>query len=89
MFTRSLLLLTLLVSVELSAQELQSRVSIIANKVSSQVDRKIFQTLQGGLTNFINTRKWTSDAFATAERIQCSFLISIDQDLGNNVFKGN
>ena len=88
MFTRSLLLLTLLVSVELSAQELQSRVSIIANKVSSQVDRKIFQTLQGGLTNFINTRKWTSDAFATAERIQCSFLISIDQDLGNNVFKG-
>lgn len=88
MFTRSLLLLTLMVSVELSAQELQSRVSIIANKVSSQVDRKIFQTLQGGLTNFINTRKWTSDAFATAERIQCSFLISIDQDLGNNVFKG-
>ncbi|MFM7646291.1 MAG: DUF4835 family protein [Sphingomonadales bacterium] len=87
-FTRLFLLLALGLSVELSAQEFQSRVSIIANKVSSQVDRKIFQTLQGGLTNFINTRKWTSDAFATAERIQCSFLVSIDQDLGNNVFKG-
>jgi hypothetical protein len=81
-------LLALGLSVELSAQEFQARVSIIANKVSSQVDRKIFQTLQGGRTNFINTRKWTSDAFAPAERIQCSFLISIDQDLGNNVFKG-
>jgi hypothetical protein len=86
--TRLFLLLALGLSVELSAQEFQARVSIIANKVSSQVDRKIFQTLQGGLTNFINTRKWTSDAFAPAERIQCSFLISIDQDLGNNVFKG-
>jgi hypothetical protein len=86
--TRLFLVLALGLSVELSAQEFQARVSIIANKVSSQVDRKIFQTLQGGLTNFINTRKWTSDAFAPAERIQCSFLISIDQDLGNNVFKG-
>lgn len=88
MLPRLFLLLTLGLSITLSAQELQSRVSIIANKVSSQVDRKIFQTLQGGLTTFINTRKWTSDAFGPAEKIQCSFLISIDQDLGNNVFKG-
>jgi len=88
MLFRLFVSLALLLSVELSAQELQSRVSIIANKVSSQIDRKIFQTLQGGLTNFINTRKWTSDAFGPAEKVQCSFLISIDQDLGNNVFKG-
>lgn len=85
---RLLLVLALGLTIKVSGQELQSRVSIIANKVSSQVDRKIFQTLQGGLTNFINSRKWTSDAFAATERIQCSFLISIDQDLGNNVFKG-
>jgi hypothetical protein len=88
MLPRLFLLLALGLSIGLSAQELQSRVSIIANKVSSQVDRKIFQTLQGGLTTFINTRKWTPDAFGPAEKIQCSFLISIDQDLGNNVFKG-
>ncbi|MFZ9694783.1 MAG: DUF4835 family protein, partial [Chitinophagaceae bacterium] len=50
--------------------------------------RKIFQTLQSGLTNFVNTRRWTTDVFQPAEKIQCSFLITIDQDLGNNVFKG-
>lgn len=88
MLTRLFLLLALGLALRSSAQELQSRVSIIANKVSSQIDRKIFQTLQGGLTSFINTRKWTSDAFGPAEKIQCSFLISIDQDLGGNVFKG-
>ena len=83
-----LLVFILVVGVTSSAQEIQSRISIIANKVSSQVDRKIFQTLQSGLTNFVNTRRWTSDVFQPAEKIQCTFLITIDQDLGNNVFKG-
>jgi len=88
MFRPLLLIVCLAVSLASAGQELQSRVNIIANKVSSQVDRKIFQTLQGSLTNFINSCKWTSDVFGPSEKIQCSFLISIDQDLGNNVFKG-
>lgn len=83
-----LLTLLLVVGVSSSAQEIQSRINIIANKVSSQIDRKIFQTLQTGLTNFVNTRRWTTDVFQPSEKIQCSFLITIDQDLGNNVFKG-
>lgn len=83
-----LLTLLLVVGVTSNAQEIQSRINIIANKVSSQIDRKIFQTLQTGLANFINTRRWTTDVFQPAEKIQCSFLITIDQDLGNNVFKG-
>ena len=88
MFRASLLFTCLALSMISTGQELQARVNIIANKVSSQVDRKIFQTLQGGLTNFINSRKWTSDVFGPSEKLQCSFLISIDQDLGNNVYKG-
>ena len=88
MFRASLLFTCLALSMISTGQELQARVNIIANKVSSQVDRKIFQTLQGGLTNFINSQKWTSDVFGPSEKLQCSFLISIDQDLGNNVYKG-
>ncbi|MBN8686025.1 MAG: DUF4835 family protein [Chitinophagales bacterium] len=70
------------------AQEIQARLSVITSKVSTQVDKKIFQTLQSGLTNFLNSRKWTQDVFQPSEKIQCSFLITIEQDLGNNVFKG-
>ena len=70
------------------AQELQARVSIIASKVSTTVDRKIFQTLQTGLTNFLNTRKWTNDVYQPQEKIQCSFLLTIDEAESNNVFKG-
>jgi len=71
-----------------SAQEIQARVDILSNKISSQVDRKVFLTLQSGLTNFINSRKWTTDVVQASERIQCSFLLTLSQDLGNNVYRG-
>ena len=75
-------------SFSIEAQEIFARFSVNSSKVSTQVDKKIFQTLQNGITNFLNTRKWTNDVFQPAERIQCSFVLNIEQDLGNNVFKG-
>ncbi|RYD97587.1 MAG: DUF4835 family protein [Sphingobacteriales bacterium] len=71
------------------AQELQARVSVVAQRVSSQVDKKIFTTLQTGLVNFLNARKWTGDTWQPQERIKCNFLINITEDLGNNVFKAS
>ncbi|MGH2554026.1 MAG: DUF4835 family protein [Chitinophagaceae bacterium] len=75
-------------SVASQGQELQARFSVIVSKVSSQVDKKIFLTLQTALTNFLNSRRWTNDVFQPGEKIQCNFLLTIDQDLGNNVYKG-
>lgn len=82
------LLLIVLAFQAVKGQEIQARVSIIASKVSTTIDRKIFQTLQTGLTNFINARKWTNDVFQPAEKIQCSFLLTIDDAPGNNIYKG-
>jgi hypothetical protein len=70
------------------AQELQAKLTVITSKISTQVDKKIFQTLQGALLNFLNNRRWTNDVFQPSERIQCNFLLNVEQDLGNNVFKG-
>ena len=75
-------------SITTQGQEIQARLSVIVSKVSSQVDKKIFLTLQTALTNFLNSRRWTNDVFQPGEKIQCNFLLTIDQDLGNNVFKG-
>jgi hypothetical protein len=36
----------------------------------------------------LNNRRWTNDVFQPNEKIQCSFLLNIEQDLGSNVFKG-
>ena len=73
-----LIILTLgVLTSSLHAQELQANVSVLANRLPSTVDHKQFQTLQKDLYNFINTRKWTNEAFQNNERIVCNFLIDI------------
>lgn len=72
----------------LRAQEIQARLTVMTNKISTNIDKKIFNTLQTALTNFLNNRKWSSDAFAPNEKIQCNFLLNIEQELGNNIYKG-
>ena len=69
------------------AQELQAKISVVATRVSTKVDKKIFQTLQAALSNFLNSRKWTGDAYQPHEKIKCNFLINIDEEKGNNVYK--
>ena len=87
---RKILILIFIVSSVLAgqAQELQARISVLAAKVSTQVDKKVFQTLQSSLNNFINNRKWTNDNFQASEKINCSFLINIDKELGDNAYSG-
>src|SRR5215211_5985936 len=72
-----------------NGQELQAKLSVLANRVSTQVDKKTFQTLQTALTNFLNNRKWTTDTYQPQEKIKCNFLLSIDQDMGQNIYKAS
>jgi hypothetical protein len=67
------------------AQELQARVSVNGSQVGSNVDRKIFQSLQGALQTFLNNRKWTDDTYQQNEKINCNFLLNIS-NADNNVF---
>ena len=71
----------------LQAQELIARVTVLNNQVSTTVNRKVFQTLQTALNNFINKRKWTSDVFEASERIECNFLINLQSVVEENVFQ--
>jgi hypothetical protein len=81
-----LLLVTALMVQCIQAQELQARVTVMSNNVSSQVDKKVFQTLQTALTNFLNNRKWTPDTYQPQEKIKCNFLVNIDKAPGNDIY---
>lgn len=70
-----------------SSQELQAKVSVLASRISSSVDKKIFSTLQTQLNNLLNTRKWTNDQFQQNEKIECSFILNIENVLETNVYK--
>lgn len=83
-----IVILALSVHLASNAQELQARFTVMAGKVSTQIDPKIFTTLQGAVNNFLNNRKWTNDSYQPTEKIQCNFLLTIEKDLGKNVFKG-
>ena len=88
MRSRLLLVCLILISSIIRAQELEARISINSSRISSQTDRKIFQTLQSALHNFLNTRKWTTETFQSTERIKCNFLLNINQGEGN-IFKAS
>lgn len=74
---------------QITAQELRGRISIISNRVGTSVDKKTFQTLQTALNDFINNRKWTTENFQPAERIDCSFLLNLEQGGDANVYKAS
>lgn len=80
-------LLSVLVNAPLAGQELQARVSVNASQVGTNVDKKVFQSLQGALVTFLNNRKWTDDVYQQNEKINCNFLLTINQ-ADNNIFTG-
>lgn len=71
---------------QLQAQELNCTVSVISPQVQN-TEKRIFETLQNDLREFMNTRAWTSDVFKLEERIECSILITVTERLSSDRFK--
>jgi hypothetical protein len=84
-----ILLFSMLFHLYSEGQELQAKVTVMASRVPNTVDKKVFQTLQTQLTNFINNRKWTGDVVQPQERIECSFLLNIESVVETNVYKAS
>lgn len=78
-----------LMTTTLQAQELQARVTVLSNRVTTNVDRKIFTTLQNQLTNLLNNRRWTTDTYRQNEKIECSFILNIESVVDANIYKAS
>jgi hypothetical protein len=72
----------------LHAQELQAKITVNASQIGSQIDKKVFQTLQNALNTFLNTRKWTNETFQPNEKIVCNFLLTLSSVTTDNLYKG-
>lgn len=59
-----------------SAQDLNARVSVVAPKIQT-TNKRVFQSLETALKDFLNGRKWINDAILPQERIDCSFIVNI------------
>lgn len=81
-----LLLVTLFVFSTGYSQELNAKVTVASGQIRSTVDKKVFQTLQTALVNFLNSRKWTQDAYQQQEKIVCNFLLNLTKEVEPNVY---
>jgi len=68
------------------AQEMNCQVQVLTGQIQTS-DKKVFETLQQALYEFINNRRWTSDQYMQHERIECSILINITERVSTDEFK--
>ncbi len=69
------------------AQELMCNVQVITQQIQG-TNKQVFQTLQTSIYEFMNNTSWTNNVFETDERIECTMLFNIKEQLGVDEFKG-
>jgi hypothetical protein len=84
------LILTLLISslaLTSGAQELNCTVSVISPQLQN-VEKRILESMQNDIREFLNSTRWTNDTYKFEERIECSILINISERIGGDRYRG-
>lgn len=77
------ILLFLAIAGTILGQELNCAVQVNSSQLSG--DKRIYETLQKAIIEFMNNRTWTPDTYKTEEKIVCSILITVS-DHTNDAF---
>ena len=72
----SVLWVVCLLSVSSYAQELNCKVKVMHEKIQG-VDAQVYTAMERAITEFMNARKWTSDEYDAAEKIDINILINL------------
>ena len=78
--------LLLLISATALAQELNVSVRINTQRVQT-VDPAVFETLENAIVEFLSDQKWTNDVFEPEERINCNFILTVQEEQSATSFK--
>lgn len=70
------IILCVALAVAAQAQELNCKVTIKSDAILN-TDKQVFLSMERAISDFINTRKWTTDQFGPTEKIDCSILINL------------
>ena len=76
------------ISLGADAQEIFCNVQVNSSQIQTS-DRKVFQTLQTAIYEFVNNTKWTSASIKNEERIECTFLIQVKERVSNDEYKAS
>jgi len=81
------LFITMCFAYFINAQELICNVRVNANQIQTS-DRKVFQTMQTEIYEFINNKNWTSTNIKDEEKIECTMMINISKKISNDEYEG-
>ena len=71
-----------------NAQELLCNVRVNSSQVQTS-DRKVFQTMQTEIYEFVNNKNWTSTNIESQERIECTIMLNITKKTSNDQYEGS
>jgi hypothetical protein len=69
------------------SQEFKATVSVSSSQLEG-TDKRVFQSLQKALYEFVNERAWTNYKFSVEERIECTFVLSVQERISSDEFRG-
>jgi len=70
---------------KLQAQELNARVTLLAPQVSN-ISKPTIEALQKTIRDFLNNNKFSNESYKPQERIDCSFIITINSWDGGSAY---
>lgn len=70
-----------------TAQELNCNVQVSAQKIQGS-NRQVFENMQRDIYEFLNNTVWTNNVFSYSERIDCNFLITLNEQISSDEFSG-
>jgi len=70
------------------SQEFDCIVSVSSTQIEG-TDKKVFETMQNSLYEFMNNRKWSNFNIKSDEKIECTILLNITQRVSADEFQGN
>jgi len=82
-----LLLFLVLITGTIKSQELNCNIQVSAQRIQGS-NRQVFETMQRDIYDFMNGTVWTNYVYSYAERIDCSILINLNEQLSADEFRG-
>ncbi len=69
------------------AQELKCNVQVVTQQVQG-TNKQVFETMQNAIFEFMNNKVWTNHVYGTEERIECTLMFNIQEQISADEFRG-
>ncbi len=74
--------------IRLFSQEFDCTVTVSSQRLEG-TDKRVFESLQNALFEFVNNRKWSNYNVQVEERIECTILLDVTERVNSDEFRGN